>query len=272
MEADLLVALTAHLEDQPLPRLPIALHEALVEAMGDSFSPTAIVQALHADSAIRHGLRRALDSPLLRDRRPVGALPEALARRGRGCVRSALALQALDCLPPEVSIRSGIAGELSRQCQAAAAIAAEVAPQVGLPADDALLAGLLHDVGKLWVLRAVHDYQQAHGRAIPRRVFERLCDHQHEPLGRRLAVAWRLPQALVELIGQHHARPAAGDPWAQQRCLMQFADEAAALLGFAPHPPDDLLACQSAQFLGLTHAAEAWLAGLPQRVLMRLGS
>jgi putative nucleotidyltransferase with HDIG domain len=82
---------------------------------------------------------------------------------------------------------------------------------LALSVDAALISGLLHDVGQLWLHRfeatALQQCQQAadlHGLAID--VSERECfGVDHGTIGAWLGADWGLPEPILQAIAHHHA-------------------------------------------------------------------
>jgi HD-like signal output (HDOD) protein len=66
--------------------------------------------------------------------------------------------------------------------------------------DDAFLAGLLHEVGKLYILLRVKDKIEllAHEAA-----FQSIVDEWHPRLGRAVIQSWTLPAELAVAVGDH---------------------------------------------------------------------
>jgi hypothetical protein len=104
-------------------------------------------------------------------------------------------------------------------------------------------------------------------------VFDRLSYEWHERLGSRLAEAWRLPEPLPTIIGDHHSEPPDGVPHAGQRLLVQFADVACGLLGHGKYVPYDFFRMSCVRRLGIQDTPETcrWLVGLPALIAERAG-
>ena len=89
--------------------------------------------------------------------------------------------------------------------------AQELAQRVDLNPHVALVAGLLHDVGQLW-MSCIHplEFQQArllvevHGKEICAAEKE-LFGFDHCTIGAMIAHHWRLPEDVAAAIGHHHA-------------------------------------------------------------------
>lgn len=126
-----------------------------------------------------------------------------------------------------------------------------LAPLIGRDPDDAFLAGLLHDIGNVLVLRIVSAEEAKMKVRVADDEFEHLCELAHQELGELLATAWKLPRNLSALIRDHHVRPDAADPLAVERQALLLTDMILALLEFAPYQPYDLLNADVASDLGL---------------------
>lgn len=114
--------------------------------------------------------------------------------------------------------------ELWHHSLACAVTARQIATRVGISSDEAFLAGVLHDVGKLVMLDVVAD---AYGTAINE--FDRLSKYDsltaleieafgrdHQELGMDCADEWGLPFEMTAVIGHHHQPQAA--PVSNQLC------------------------------------------------------
>jgi HD-like signal output (HDOD) protein len=108
------------------------------------------------------------------------------------------------------------ARDLWQHCLSVAVGSRELAKHLSLPiADEAFLAGMIHDVGllaqiQLWPekLREVCQTMSQRDISAPGETFveceRRLIGVDHEQLGRALALRWRFPRGCQNAAGSHH--------------------------------------------------------------------
>jgi putative nucleotidyltransferase with HDIG domain len=123
------------------------------------------------------------------------------------------------------------AKDLWTHCVAVAAVSKEMARWVGYPpAEEAFLAGLLHDVGLIASLQAA--------RGPLRKVCERvqggsesftnleleIVGASHENLGAALARHWKFPATVREVAGNHHDPLNACEQYRTFAVLVHIAD------------------------------------------------
>lgn len=110
---------------------------------------------------------------------------------------------------------AGYAQGIARKCRLGA-----------LAMEDAYVAGLLHDIGKLFLLtRFPEAYQPIlrSGSAYTNLQQERkIFGYDHAEIGAMIAERWRLPERVVRVIGEHHAPfVPEGDIRLLTACVMQ---------------------------------------------------
>jgi putative nucleotidyltransferase with HDIG domain len=113
----------------------------------------------------------------------------------------------------ETFARSRTATTFWQHCVAVGICAHELALFIRRPisADMALVAGLLHDIGQLWLYRfQPEDFRRAMGRALSdlqglETVEQEMFGVDHSTIGAWLAEAWQLPTPIVESVRLHHA-------------------------------------------------------------------
>ena len=99
-------------------------------------------------------------------------------------------------------------------------------------------AGLLHDIGKyLLALVLREEYRtvvrRAAEEAAPVREYEKeLLGVNHPEVGRWLAIKWRFPEMIVEVIGSVHRAPSHSRKYAREAALVQLADTLSRLAKF----------------------------------------
>lgn len=235
-----------------IPRMPQVAHRALLALRDDNANYKEIAGLVGQDPALAAEVLRVTNSVAYRAIREIRSLELAFARLGVRTLRSIILGATVKGLAIRVGGAERTTGEeLWRRSLASGVILRTIGPRWGVPEDEAFLVGLLHDVGLLLALKVVHEYQQYHGRAVGRPIFDRICREWHEQLGNRLAENWNLPEPLPQLIGDHHSAVSADDPLATQRHLVRLADSACAMLGYAPYVPYDFFALPCAKALDL---------------------
>jgi putative nucleotidyltransferase with HDIG domain len=122
----------------------------------------------------------------------------------------------------------------------------------GIPAAEAFLAGMVHDIGKLLVVRVIDDLrcQRADFRP-PATLVAEMLSSLHARYGATLARGWNLPEVYVRVIEHHHdAEVGAEDA---MLAIVRLVDHVANGLGFglARTAPTQLAATAEAQVLAL---------------------
>ncbi|MBI5865034.1 MAG: HDOD domain-containing protein [Planctomycetes bacterium] len=207
------------LDELPAPA-PIALE--LLHAVSHT-RPSAgdIAKRLRGDQSLCRRLTAMASAAVAGGGRQVTDVEQAVGILGFGAMRGVvLTLKLLECFPPE---RSGPIGRALNRLDfwrhsigvacAARRLAAQK-PAWAIDPDDAYVAGLLHDIGKV-ALDAV--FPKAYERivATARDHGADLLETEravlfttHTAAGRRIALRWRLPPPLVDVIWLHHLSPA----------------------------------------------------------------
>jgi HD-like signal output (HDOD) protein len=137
------------------------------------------------------------------------------------------------------------AKDLWKHCIAVGVVARELAKQMKLPlADEAFLAGMIHDVGMLVSLqnspeqiRAVCEKARATGGDFCQLEREAMNGIDHQMLGEGLAEMWKFPKSCQVVAGHHHQPHVIAD---QHRMLLSLVFVA------------DTLCCQGNQGFNLT--------------------
>jgi HD-like signal output (HDOD) protein len=125
---------------------------------------------------------------------------------------------------------------------------------------EALLGGLLHDVGKLFLLRVVDDLIRAgHLRDPSAQLLQEVLSRMHCEQGEALLAAWNIPDPYRQLVRRHH------DPDFDEDDLLllvvRLADQACNKLGMGLVPTPGLV---------LATTPEAQALRIPELVLAEL--
>jgi HD-like signal output (HDOD) protein len=147
-------------------------------------------------------LTLANSAALNRTGRSVGDLKTAINRIGHNNVRTAAVSFAIAQLRRASELRN-IAQDLERVWQEAtlvAALAYSIGSRCQLNADESMLAGLLHNVGKLYILARAN----RHGSLFrdPATLGQVMRDW-HANVGKAIVENWGFPEHIAEAIGEH---------------------------------------------------------------------
>jgi HD-like signal output (HDOD) protein len=192
--------------------------------------------------------------------RKVETIHHAIVLLGFATLRSVVVAASMK----DVFGRYGLAERLLWEHATAAGVAAAgLTRQLGgLSSDEALLGGLVHDIGKLVmhsqaesryqeVMRAVYA-EEATATEAEREVF----GFDHAEIGRLLLMHWKLPEPLFAAVGAHHDIERAGKIEGAKplAAILQLADRMCLREGFGRRKPLtelDPLDCPAGEILGL---------------------
>jgi putative nucleotidyltransferase with HDIG domain len=203
------VELRAQLDSSgALPAMPAtfaALQRVLADPKTDSSKVAAIVQK---DPAISAKVLQACNSAFFRLPRRVASIQQAVSYLGLSTVRSMVL--SVELFKPGKTLCGALdLGQLQRHALNVAAVARSLAAETAW-AEDAFLAGLLHDIGLL-ILGRRHRVEmqqalQAHAAGMPLEDAERqFIGVDHGTAGAYLLGLWGLPYEVVEAVANHTA-------------------------------------------------------------------
>jgi len=126
-------------------------------------------------------------------------------------------------------------------------------------ASEAFLAGMLHDIGKLLVLRVVDDLRAQHAGFRPElELVREIMRSLHAAAGERLVRQWNIPEPYPTVVGHHHDSEVGHDALL---LIVRLVDQACKKTGFSvePAPESDPAASEEAQALRVSDLVVAEL-------------
>ncbi len=274
LESAVLTALEGMLNDPnvELPHLPHVPQQVLAVLRQDTAGMAQIARVAAQDQVMAAALLRRANSAALRGATRVTTLEAALLRLGTRGIRSAVIAESLKHLTVTGGGKSRGAA-IWRESLAAGYVMEAYAQQLDLRFGEPLLLGLMHDIGKVVVLRACSDAERSRGGTIDAATFEYLCQEFHEMMGEMIVDHWRLPEEIGGSIRNHHGPIEPGQPDAGVRALLQLTDATVALLGHGPAVAYDLLSTPAAIHLALADNDDftRMLESLPETIHELMG-
>ena len=188
--------------DLQLPTLPEVALRVRDAVEDENASANQIADIIAMDAALSARLIQVANSPLYRGRREVDRLPMVVARLGNALVRNLVTSQVMkqmfQATTDIVDRRLRAVWEHSVQV---AAIARALAGQfTRVTPDQAMLAGLLHDIGILPILYRAEERDELLDDPA---LLEHLISNLHCRIGGAILKQWKFPEPLVAVAAEH---------------------------------------------------------------------
>ena len=224
-----------------LPSLGSVVVEFLELARREYFTAKDFEQVISKDQALVARLLKVANSGLYGRSRTIHSIPEAVVLIGLESLKKivfavsaeGLTRRRLDNYPyhPDHGFwvhSLGIAH--------VARVLAEAAPACPLRGEEAFVAGLLHDVGKL----VIDEFLEANGgRPVTRTAECAAVGLDHAELGGFILRQWNLPESITRCVLHHHDYKQGGE-WALGAAVLALAEEIAGCWGLGHLEPIDL--------------------------------
>lgn len=243
-----------------LQALPVVAQRLLAVLHADSAAIDSIARLLGTDQALASAVLRHANCGLDMPVRRIASLTDAVTRIGHVALMQVLlracAGPMLDRGLPAYAMPRAVAWRHAATTSVAARTLAQLAP-IGL-ADEAGIAGLLHDVGKNVLTSVVPEaaakaVSLARGQRLPVwQAEEQVLGFSHAEVGAVLLRSWGLPENVVDAVARHHQPARASGPLATVVYLADAAAHVVGAVGSGGACPQPALDMQAAQNLGVT--------------------
>lgn len=202
-----------------LPALPEVVVRVMRMAEDPRSDAQGIARVIATDQAMAARVLKLANSAFYGLPRRVGTLSEAVVILGFRTIKNlAIAASTFELLNREIAGYWLQRGELWRHSLACAIGAQLIARRARLPvSEEAFVAGLLHDIGKVAIDLFVRaQFDQIMERALQDRIpfveaEQAVLGFNHAMAGGLIAEKWNLPPLLVSVIKYHHQPSSAPD-------------------------------------------------------------
>jgi putative nucleotidyltransferase with HDIG domain len=235
-----------------LPVLP-KIADEVQQLIARDADVSMLVRAIEREPSVAAALLKYANAAIYAGLRDVTDLQQAVMRLGLSSVRDAVvSLSAGAAFKNPVPGHEQVYEAIWLHSLTTAIAARRLADYVSVPRETAFLAGLLHDIGRVVVLRGIVTLRQRdpQGFPVPDHTVSEFTDALHCGIGAALCEAWNIPFELRDAIARHH-EVALSEPKDALAAVVQVADLMAAKVGASLHPDPDLRLVDRPAFVGL---------------------
>jgi HD-like signal output (HDOD) protein len=193
-----------------VPLLPEVAVRVVRAGPKSSTNAQQLAEIINADPALTMYVLRIAASAAKQPASPIVSLPHAVAWLGFDEVANIAFTLALQGKMLDVKGQQHKARRLWRHSLASALWARQLAHMLARETGMSYLCGLLHNVGKVVTLGAVHDLAQRAGKKLAGEEYDRLIETFHRHVGARVITAWALPSPVLTVTSQWEAYASAG--------------------------------------------------------------
>jgi HD-like signal output (HDOD) protein len=197
-------------DELAVPLLPeVAIRVVRAGSQGTT-NAQQLADIINRDPALTMYVLRIAASAAQRPASPIVSLPHAVAWLGFDEVANIAFTLALQGKMLDVKGQQHKARRLWRHSLASALWSRQLAHMLAEEAAMCYLCGLLHNIGKVVALGAVHELAQRSRTRLSGQDYDRLIETFYRDIGIRVVAAWKLPSPVLSVISQWEAYAAAG--------------------------------------------------------------
>jgi putative nucleotidyltransferase with HDIG domain len=185
-----------------LPSLPEVAMRVRRAVEDENSSAEQVAKVINADPSLSARLLRAANSAAYRGARPIESTQAAVTRLGSTVVRNLVSSLVTQQLFQSHSafLMKRMRVLWSHSAEVAVISQAFARRFTKLPPDQAMLAGLLHDIGKLPMLTRAEDFPDV---MKDEKMLDAALDKLHPVVGKFLLEAWKFPPEIVAAASEH---------------------------------------------------------------------
>jgi HD-like signal output (HDOD) protein len=197
-------------DELTVPLLPEVAVRVVRAGPEGSSNAQQLAEIIAADPALTMYVLRIAASAAKRPASPIASLPHAIAWLGFDEVANIAFTVALQGKILDVKGQQHKARRLWRHSLASALWSRQLAHMLARETGMCYLCGLLHNIGKVVTLSAVHELARRAGKKLSSEDYDRLIETFHRHVGARVMTAWALPSPVLTVTSQWEAYAAAG--------------------------------------------------------------
>jgi HD-like signal output (HDOD) protein len=251
------------IDETAIPMLPSLASEVMTLAMDPDVSALTLARVISKEQVLAVRVLRLANSAFAGAQREITTLNEAIVRVGTGAVRATVLTVCAASRIKDANVYGPEGRHLTDHALGTAVLSWLVAEHADVETDEAMVYGLLHDIGKLALLSLRKRYVDSGGPMPSPEDLDDVMRVWHPNLGEWMLSRWNLPQVLRQAVLYHHD-PQGCTQFPTQARVAYVANRLSHQYGFGCEatPDPSLLDDPVCQDLALT---PEWLARVDQR-------
>ena len=199
-------ALRARLDspDVAIPMLPDFAHRVIDMVSDEDVSVAQLASVVSKDQVLASRLLGLANSAYFAAMSEISTVQEAIVRMGTAAVRNLVVTVCFYSRMQDRNVYGERGKPLLEHGIGTAYMSRLVAEWAETDEEEAFMYGLLHDIGKLVILKAAYDVRRQQGAPIPEDVLDEVMREMHPHVGAVVLRRWRLPSMLDEPLVCHH--------------------------------------------------------------------
>jgi putative nucleotidyltransferase with HDIG domain len=198
--------------DRTIPILPALAHRAITVALDPNVTIAQLSLVVSKDPALATRVMHLSNAAYCAPLQQVTTLTEAIVRMGTAATRNLVIVACLSSRGFEARVYGPEGRRQFDHAVGTAYMAHLVAELARTDPDEAFLSGLLHDIGKLLLLKLARDYTRWFNIPVSAEELDDVLVSEHSMLGALLLRELQLPRCLIERVMWHHEPQSATQP------------------------------------------------------------
>lgn len=184
-----------------LPSLPEVALKVRDTIEDENVTSAAIAKVITSDAALTARLIQAANSPLVRGNKEITSIEAAITRMGNAMVKNIVnSLIVQQIFQPTTELSDKKFREFWQHSTEVAAISHSLAGFARLKPDQALLAGLVHDIGALPIIKRAEDMPEL---LENEEMLNAIIASTHAKIGSAMLTKWEFPAELIAVASEH---------------------------------------------------------------------
>jgi putative nucleotidyltransferase with HDIG domain len=194
----------ADTSESAMPMLPALATDVMALAIDPEVSIARIARVVAKDQVLATRVLRLANSAYCAPMQEITTVNDAIVRMGTGPVRNVVLAVCFTSRLQGTNIYGTQGRDLVDHAIGTAYLARLLAERLHTDADEAFMCGLLHDLGKLLLLKLSRDFIKYGAPTPSAQEIEKVYADRHPEIGAQLLRQWQLPEALEQPVRFHH--------------------------------------------------------------------